>query len=512
MAEHSSSTRTSNASRKRSLDAADGDAGSPAPLGPPHARVSPSSASDAAEAAQSYDKDQHILDALRQWSTSKRSDSDREQLMAKLNLGEGFRQSWRNDVQQERAVNGDGSGSLGAWFDALPTTLPSGGDELRSIRAELEAIVALSQASRNAGAAAQIPEPLLKRARTSLEAVSAARLPARGSSSATDPYAAGPTTQNSQTDRETSSSDSHALLALSSSSSRNGAAPHSSSSEPFSAREHSPTGPRSPPGSNATGTTMPSFRTDSSGNGTLTAPFPTPAGPATAQDPTYHSSQSSGHTTPSRPFYRPTDADPSSAAAAAAAAATVPGPSASSSRRTLGDYMNPWPLNPALAGTFAHFYRGPLTANQVTEILKQDISKSARRALTGQHTGYLGYFHFVGLDDGNLASSRGPRPGPRRMREQPLPTLEKWQCRVCHTELRVPPARVSNLGTHLYGLGARNPRKRGCFVDNLATPAEAVPPPDRDDAGNIVPIGATSRRRRGVGKPDEGQPDEGQEE
>ncbi|KAL9938356.1 hypothetical protein V8E36_002979, partial [Tilletia maclaganii] len=140
-----------------------------------------------------------------------------------------------------------------------------------------------------------------------------------------------------------------------------------------------------------------------------------------------------------------------------------------------------WPVNEELRGTAAQHYRGPLTASEVREILKLQLSENARRAITGDHVGYLLYFHFVGhKDEKELA-----RRGRKRVVLQDS-TSEKWQCRLCHKRLHIPPGQPSNLGVHLYG----SDRRKGCLDLRRHNPVEEVPAPARDEAGKLIRLNA----------------------
>ncbi|KAL9933566.1 hypothetical protein V8E36_007742 [Tilletia maclaganii] len=204
-----------------------------------------------------------------------------------------------------------------------------------------------------------------------------------------------------------------------------------------------------------------------------------------------------------------------------------------------------WPLNPLLQGTQAHHYRGPLSAQQVMECLASDISLNARRALTGQHAGYLKFFHYLGRfppsdlsvtrkraaharvrvaasaqtssstaaspsassSTGAGASASTPAVDPSAL--TPVPgerdLQERWRCRVCAVDLQVPPEKVSNLGSHLFGTSAR----QGCVNIRGDTPAEPIPDLDRDENGKIVRSTANYRRRPSSKRPRSPSVDDG---
>ncbi|KAE8224190.1 hypothetical protein CF319_g2885 [Tilletia indica] len=131
-----------------------------------------------------------------------------------------------------------------------------------------------------------------------------------------------------------------------------------------------------------------------------------------------------------------------------------------------------WPLNPALRGGDGHFYRGPLSAGEVRALLQQDLTKQARRALTGSHTGYLQLFHFRGLFPTPPLQKRGSTST-----EEPSDSIsERWQCRVCHSHLHIPPGRVTNLGSHLHGTkGSKGSKQRtGCLKRNQGLTSERL--------------------------------------
>ncbi|KAE8195750.1 hypothetical protein CF328_g4335 [Tilletia controversa] len=109
-------------------------------------------------------------------------------------------------------------------------------------------------------------------------------------------------------------------------------------------------------------------------------------------------------------------------------AAPLPGPS------DLDD-ASAWPLNPLLRGGDAHFYRGSLSAGEVSALLKQQLKAPARRALTGAQAGYLRLYHFRGLYTVVSARQRpkksdasNPISGAPSHNQAPL--AERWQCRV----------------------------------------------------------------------------------
>ncbi|KAE8231763.1 hypothetical protein CF326_g3212 [Tilletia indica] len=143
----------------------------------------------------------------------------------------------------------------------------------------------------------------------------------------------------------------------------------------------------------------------------------------------------------------------------------------------------PWPLKTALSGTRAHHYRGPLTSQQVLLMLSSNISENGRKALTGSHAGYLQYYHFLGI--GSVPTSlQRTKLGDR---------TEVWLCRLCHTHLRVPPTKISNLGAHLYGKQERSGWRPGCLDSRRDDPIEQIPAPDRNSAGELIHHRATKK-------------------
>ncbi|KAK0549231.1 hypothetical protein OC846_003387 [Tilletia horrida] len=150
-----------------------------------------------------------------------------------------------------------------------------------------------------------------------------------------------------------------------------------------------------------------------------------------------------------------------------------------------------YPLHPDLEGTPAVFYRGPLTSEEVLQLLTQTtpapLSRQARNALTPSNTSITrppigspwAWFHFRGLFPRPVAHRKGPKR--RRLHDTTTAAtdsfefsnhddehqdeseevlFERWQCKSCKTNCHVPPKRYSNLSAHLYG----HARQVGCLA------------------------------------------------
>ncbi|KAK0536726.1 hypothetical protein OC834_001083 [Tilletia horrida] len=144
-----------------------------------------------------------------------------------------------------------------------------------------------------------------------------------------------------------------------------------------------------------------------------------------------------------------------------------------------------WPMKDGLRGTRAHYYRGPLSTEEVLRLLASDISAHGQEALTAeQRAGYLKYFHFMGPAEVPARHQRGVKSTEGSEQKG----REEWQCRCCHTRLRVPTDKVSNLGVHLFG-NKKNPR--GCLHRREHCPAERIPTVERDSSGGLKRLQAT---------------------
>ncbi|KAL9940553.1 hypothetical protein V8E36_000041, partial [Tilletia maclaganii] len=156
-----------------------------------------------------------------------------------------------------------------------------------------------------------------------------------------------------------------------------------------------------------------------------------------------------------------------------------------------------WPLKPALSGTAAHQYRGPLSAENVLALLDADISSNGRQALTSQcRNGYLKYCHFIGP-----RPDTAPPPLPRNASAMQgdaddasgsTANMEVWKCKSCYQELTVPADQVSNISAHLYGKKGRI----GCLGRRAETPADPFQPPPRRVDGSLILEGASTTSRR----------------
>ncbi|KAL9938569.1 hypothetical protein V8E36_002288, partial [Tilletia maclaganii] len=148
--------------------------------------------------------------------------------------------------------------------------------------------------------------------------------------------------------------------------------------------------------------------------------------------------------------------------------------------------------------TAAHAYRGPLSAQSVLSLLNSpELSVQARSALTGTIGGFLGYYHFIGMNS-TPPSRRRPRKPPQGqgavassrtevdVSEGSAQLREEWRCRACQINMHVPPGQISNLGAHLYG--TERPPRPGCLELRASNPAEFIPEVLRDEKGGVIRI------------------------
>ncbi|KAK0558245.1 hypothetical protein OC844_005307 [Tilletia horrida] len=150
--------------------------------------------------------------------------------------------------------------------------------------------------------------------------------------------------------------------------------------------------------------------------------------------------------------------------------------------------QSPWALRNELRGTRAQNYCGPLSAAEVIHLLTTPISAHGLQALTAQcRAGYLKYWHFLGGTEVPENRRRGKNPSSSGTTHTTVGS-EEWLCRCCHTALRVPVGKVSNLGVHLYG-SRRKPI--GCLEERASSPAEPIPAPLRDTNGRLIRLMAS---------------------
>ncbi|KAK0543004.1 hypothetical protein OC846_006558 [Tilletia horrida] len=228
-------------------------------------------------------------------------------------------------------------------------------------------------------------------------------------------------------------------------------------------------------------------------------PQPLPTNDSTSAQLLNETSDAPDPTQPLPPAASPAGpADPPSSAAPLIA----PAPTDDQARY---DTARSWPMRAGLQGTRAQFYRGPLGAEEVLALLSQDISDNGRRALTAEsRAGYLKYFHFLGPSEvpaskrrkgattgsavsatGEASSSGAAASQSKSARVSPV-GREGWQCRCCHHELHVPTGQIGNLSGHLYGTKGRP----GCLELRADKPAESIPPPPRNESGQLIRHGA----------------------
>ncbi|CAD7068341.1 unnamed protein product [Tilletia caries] len=160
--------------------------------------------------------------------------------------------------------------------------------------------------------------------------------------------------------------------------------------------------------------------------------------------------------------------------------------------------LHSWPF-PALASLSAspHAYCGPLSQNDLQHLLSSPISQNARDSLEGSSSGYIEFFHFIGMEpppaNRQRPSFRRPVPAVKRPLDKTgdrSATREAWKCRACHKVLHVPKHKVSNLGAHLFGTPTR---LGGCLQKKAHKPAEPLPGLELDGEGKPIRCEATTR-------------------